>query len=113
MESIFWLPEISKHDIGLVGGKGANLGELFNRGIPVPLAFCITSPVYKQHILENSAIRQGIERGLEVIDYADIVKLHDQARYIRRLVSEVELASPLEAEIVEAYMRLKTWWVRP
>ena len=28
--------ELSKSDIGIAGGKGANLGELTQAGIPVP-----------------------------------------------------------------------------
>ena len=33
---IKWLSELRKKDIFLVGGKGANLGELYYLGFPVP-----------------------------------------------------------------------------
>ena len=34
--------ELSKADIGIAGGKGANLGELTQAGIPVPPGFVVT-----------------------------------------------------------------------
>ena len=38
-----WLDEISKDDIALAGGKGANLGELSHAGLPVPPGFVVTT----------------------------------------------------------------------
>lgn len=36
---IKWFNEIDKHDIPTVGGKGANLGELTQKGLNVPPGF--------------------------------------------------------------------------
>ena len=36
---IAWFEEITKGDIPLVGGKGANLGEMYHAQIPVPPGF--------------------------------------------------------------------------
>ena len=36
MDAIRWFSEIGLADAGLVGGKGANLGELTQAGFPVP-----------------------------------------------------------------------------
>ena len=33
--------EIDKKDLPLVGGKGANLGEMTKAGFPVPEGFCV------------------------------------------------------------------------
>ena len=38
---------IKKEDIPIAGGKGANLGELTNAGIPVPPGFVITAETMK------------------------------------------------------------------
>ena len=45
---------IDKHDIPLVGGKGANLGEMTGAGFPVPNGFCLTSNSYPLIISSNS-----------------------------------------------------------
>ena len=38
---------IDKRDLGLVGGKGANLGEMTRAGFPVPGGFCVTTDAFR------------------------------------------------------------------
>src|SRR5436305_10319127 len=40
------LDDLSKEEVGIAGGKGANLGELRRAGFPVPDGFVITSAAY-------------------------------------------------------------------
>lgn len=47
------LEHVNKDFINVVGGKGANLGELIQAGLPVPGGFCITSGAY-DYYLEQS-----------------------------------------------------------
>jgi len=44
------LRRINSGMLGLVGGKGANLGELLSAGIPVPEGFCLTTAAYRRAI---------------------------------------------------------------
>ena len=46
--------EVNKSDIPLVGGKGANLGEMINRGFPVPPGFIVTAEAYYLLIEKNN-----------------------------------------------------------
>jgi phosphoenolpyruvate synthase/pyruvate phosphate dikinase len=39
---------ISASDLPLVGGKGANLGEMTQAGFPVPPGFCVTTVAFRQ-----------------------------------------------------------------
>ena len=77
MKYVSYFNEISKKDLMLAGGKGANLGELFNNGFPVPPGFCITTDAYKLIVkdeklnelikkLKNANLR--MECGLEITD---------------------------------------------
>ena len=52
-----WFDEISKEDIPLVGGKGANLGELSRAGLPVPPGFVVTTTAYDAFV-EASGIKR-------------------------------------------------------
>lgn len=44
----------------LLGGKGANLAEMTNLGIPVPPGFTLTTDVCRQHLM-SSALPDGVE----------------------------------------------------
>jgi pyruvate,water dikinase len=40
------LSEVGLRDVGLVGGKGANLGEMIAAGFPVPPGYVVTADAY-------------------------------------------------------------------
>ena len=63
MNYIRWFYETGKAETGLVGGKGANLGELTQAGLPVPPGFCVTSAAYKDFIRLNR-LDQTVRRGV-------------------------------------------------
>ena len=46
MGRIQWLGDIRGEDRQTAGGKGANLAELWQLGMPVPDGFVVTAPVY-------------------------------------------------------------------
>lgn len=50
--------EVDKADIPLVGGKGANLGELASSKFPVPPGFIITVEAYRDFLEENTLSRK-------------------------------------------------------
>jgi len=44
---VLWFRELGKDDIPLVGGKCANLGELYGKiGVPVPNGFAVTADAF-------------------------------------------------------------------
>ncbi|MCM3340575.1 hypothetical protein M3650_18500 [Paenibacillus sp. MER TA 81-3] len=47
---VLWLDHTGKEDISLVGRKGANLGEMFQAGFPIPRAFSVSAQAYKRQI---------------------------------------------------------------
>ncbi|WP_297534655.1 phosphoenolpyruvate synthase, partial [Thermococcus sp.] len=59
---IKWFEELTKKDVPLVGGKGANLGELTNAGIPVPPGFCVTAEAYKYFVNNVKVSKEDIKR---------------------------------------------------
>ena len=61
MKYVLYFNEISKKDLMLAGGKGANLGELFNNEFPVPSGFCITTDAYKL-IVKDEELRELIKK---------------------------------------------------
>ena len=47
------LTEIGATDLPLVGGKGANLGEMTKAGLPVPDGFVVTTHAYREFLQHN------------------------------------------------------------
>ena len=66
-KGLVWFEDVNKKDLSLVGGKGANLGELTKAGIPVPPGFIVTTVSYFK-FLEDSGLREQIEEILQPLD---------------------------------------------
>ena len=62
--------DLSKSDIGIAGGKGANLGELTQAGIPVPPGFVVTAQAY-EYFMDEAGINGKVMSILEETDIND------------------------------------------
>ena len=51
----------------LLGGKGANLAEMMNLGMPVPYGFTVTTEACNQYYADNETINEGIRK--EIFEY--------------------------------------------
>ncbi len=102
---ILWFKDIHKNDIALVGGKGANLGELTNAGIPVPNGFCVTAQAY-YYFLEQTGIKDGLAKALKGLNAEDNKRLNAVAREIKKTIVNAKMPEDLAKEIKEAYHKL-------
>ncbi|MEM5830059.1 MAG: PEP/pyruvate-binding domain-containing protein [Candidatus Aenigmatarchaeota archaeon] len=105
MKYIRFLKEINKNDVEIAGGKGANLGELINAGIPVPNGFVVLANAYRKHIEEN-----GLDKKIkEILDQTDVdntKQLEENTEKIRKLIKSAPMPKDVEKEIIEAYEKL-------
>ena len=92
---IKWLSDLSKEDIKLAGGKGANLGEMFNAKFPVPPAFVATTDAFF-HFLKETKLEQPIKDILNTIDVDETQDLTKKAQEIRDLITEAEIPEKLK-----------------
>jgi pyruvate,water dikinase len=99
---ILWFNQISKNDIAIAGGKGANLGEMTTAGIPVPNGFVVTATAYYD-FLETTSLKQKILTELSGLDFNDSAKLNEASRRIKTAVMEAELPTELAAQIKDFY----------
>ena len=99
---IKWFSEINKDSGNLVGGKGANLGEMYNNNIPVPPGFVITAQAYT-YFIEKAGIKEKIEELLGRINYEDTQQLDEITRQIRAFIIDSKLPENLQEEIIESY----------
>ena len=102
---IAWFSELNKNSGSVAGGKGANLGEMFNIGMPVPPGFAITAQAYT-YFIEKAGIKNKIKEILSHIDYEDTKQLEDSTREIRKLIESSHIPKEMETEILDSYSNL-------
>jgi pyruvate,water dikinase len=97
-----WLSDLSHKSIPLAGGKGANLGEMYNAKFPVPPAFVVTTDSFN-FFLEKTGIKDEIRTILNKIDVDNTDDLTDKAKEIRDIIINAEMPEILRKEILESY----------
>jgi len=105
MKYTFWLNQIGKEDVEIVGGKSANLGELKRLQIPVPDGFAISSEAYFE-FLEKNKLTDQIKKILEKIDFKNTDLVSEIAEHLRDLILLAELPSDITAEVSKAFNQL-------
>lgn len=96
--------QISKKDIDIAGGKGANLGEMTASSIPVPNGFVITAEAYRLFIEENN-LKEDFSARLEEAQN-DESKLLEAAEHFRAAIKNAALPPALESEIRRGFTLL-------
>jgi pyruvate,water dikinase len=105
MEFVRWFKDIRLSDVGLVGGKGANLGELTAAELPVPPGFVITSDAYR-YALDSAGINGPLATlfaGSAASSTADLAVLAEKAQ---GLIDSIKLPDDLSKSILDAFHRL-------
>src|SRR3989344_836685 len=92
---VAWFKDVNKKDIGLVGGKGANLGEMVKAGFPVPQGFIVTSQAYYQFINENN-LSHKIKDILEKVNYNDSNDLNRASKKVKDLIIQGNISNQLK-----------------
>ena len=99
---IKWFDEIGKEDVGIVGGKGANLGELTSFGLPVPPGFCVTAEAYTKFI-KYAELDEVVKFLMEAVDVENVDDLTNVSKEIQTKIKEKDFDPELEEEILRAY----------
>lgn len=99
---IKWFSETGKEDTNIVGSKGANLGELTQRGLKIPPGFSITTKSYIEFIDENE-LDEIIRALMYGLDEENLETLKHVSSQIRKRIIESVIPSKLKQEIINAY----------
>ena len=89
----------------MVGGKGANLGEMTKAGFPVPNGFGITVHSYDLFMEENR-ISQEIYKTLRATDVSNSEQLSWASKKIQKLIQTSDIPETVANEIIRAYKKL-------
>ena len=102
---VVWFNEVDKEDIAIVGGKGANLGEMTKAGFPVPPGFIVSAEAYK-HFLDVSRIRTKMETLLHGLDVNDSKALENVSKKVRDCITNASFPRETANEVIHAYFKL-------
>ncbi len=114
---ILWFDEIGKDDIPLVGGKNANLGEMYSNltgsisdvfpgeKIQVPFGFAVTAYSYN-YFIDKSGLDKKIKDLLSNLNVSDLKKLEEVGGKIRELIVSSPFPPELDTAIRAAYGEL-------
>lgn len=105
MKYVVKFENLNKEDINIAGGKGANLGELTQAGIPVPPGFVITSETYDT-FMKKTGIYAEVMTILEYIDINNTKELQQSAEKIKGIITSTEVPEDIKTLIIEAYNAL-------
>src|SRR3954465_11264487 len=98
--------DIDKTKLMVVGGKGANLGELSRiEGIRVPDGFCISTEAFKRIIGQTSSI-SGLLDQLSLLKAEDRDKIGALSGQIRRVIEGIAIPEDITEEITRHLSRL-------
>lgn len=97
--------QIDKGDIPLVGGKGANLGEMTQAGFPVPNGFAVTVEAYDRFLEENELYKK-INDTLSGLDVNDPSELQRVAKQVRKMLLSGRMPDEVAEETRKAYKKL-------
>ena len=99
---IKWFNEIDKNDIPIVGGKGANLGELTQKGLDVPPGFCVTAGAYT-YFIDHAKLNENIREKVSNLNVEDSIELQKVSSEVQELINSSQIPEDLVGEIKLAY----------
>ena len=96
---------IDKEDIPVVGGKGANLGEMVKAGFPVPPGFAVTVAAYEL-FLEQNNLNTQIKNTLKVTNVDNPEELASASRKIQKIIITGKIPEEVGREVIAGYKKL-------
>src|SRR3989304_6254919 len=97
---IRWFAEVGKDDVAVVGGKGANLGQLTKAGVAVPPGFIVSAGAYFS-FLDSASLRSAIQRLTADLDYNDSARLQEVASVLKKAI----VSAPMPPDLVRQLRR--------
>ena len=91
------ISNIRASDLSLVGGKGANLGEMAHAGFPVPSGFCLTTVAF-QKFIAGCPDSDGLYALLDTVTTDNV----ETVRSVGQRVRQVLLKVPIPGDVADA-----------
>ena len=97
--------EIDKEDLSLVGGKGANLGEMTKAGFPVPNGFAVTTASYDAFLKLNDVL-PTINELIKQVDTNNPEQLNTASKSLQKIILSGKIPDEVALDIIKYYKNL-------
>ena len=97
--------ELRATDLPLVGGKGANLGELRHAGFPLPDGFCVTTEAFSL-FLDGSPDLEDLFRALRALDVEDVAAVREVGARVRGALATLDVPDDVAADVARSWTAL-------
>ena len=97
---------INRSDLARVGGKGANLGEMSQAGLPVPPGFCVTTAAFRQFLAAEPDLEATIYGPLAQLAPDDVAGVRQVGAAIRHHLGELPVPPGVAAAVIAAWQAL-------
>ncbi len=94
--------EIHVGDLLLVGGKGANLGEMSHAGFPVPPGYCVTTHAF-QHFIAGCAEGEALYKRLDTLTDKEVKSVRRVGQYVRQTLMGVAIPGEVRDAVKQAW----------
>lgn len=96
---ILGFQDTDQSKLAIVGGKGANLGELSRiGGIHVPPGFCVTTEAFKR-IIEKTSSVNGLLHELSALKLEDRSRINELSGAIRSVIEAITIPEDIAEEV--------------
>jgi phosphoenolpyruvate synthase/pyruvate phosphate dikinase len=103
---VLGLREVDGTQVGVVGGKGAHLGELSRiEGIRVPAGFCVTTDAFRRFMAEAPSIDDRLDQ-LSRLDPEDREAIRTLSAEVRQTIEGIAIPHDLATAITGALAQL-------
>ncbi|MBN1923431.1 MAG: phosphoenolpyruvate synthase [Nanoarchaeota archaeon] len=106
VDFVKWFNELSKKSLPIAGGKGANLGEMFQAGFPVPPGFVVTADSYWEFVTDTG-LKEEITEIMKDLNIEDNNQLQNAARKVQEAIVREKMPEDIAKAINDAYEQMK------
>ncbi len=96
---------VNRHSLALVGGKGANLGELIAAGFAVPPGFCVTTAAFERFIAAQPTMER-LYALLETLTPGDVERVRAVGHEVRAVLGQTPFPEDVEHAVLVTWQAL-------
>ncbi|MFN0070113.1 MAG: phosphoenolpyruvate synthase [Chloroflexota bacterium] len=102
---IRWFDELTRTDVAIAGGKGANLGEMVRAGLPVPPGFVVVAAAYQSFLIETG-LADELARQVSLVDVNNRESLERTAAIIQASILQARIPANIQSAVIDGYREL-------